>query len=109
MDRLLKPSLTLLVRIEHRGAKDLYGGTAHTTIGPLLARFEQSRARIATVNGETVTSEGMLFFDSDDFLPTQVEAGDTVVEVETNRRRVIRLIELLRDIDGNPDHYEVSL
>lgn len=109
MHPTLKASLNQLVTIKKRSSFNGWGEPTITVIGPLRGRFETSRARVYTPEGDQVTLEGILFIDGPDLTIGQLEAGDVVVDTDTGKERAIRIIEPLYDLD-NPevDHWEIS-
>lgn len=107
MHPALLPSLTKNITIAHKTGINGFGEPTTTTVGPLKAWVETSRARIVVPTGETVTAEGLVVVAYESLQMYQVQAGDTIT-LPDGRSRAIRIIELLNDIDGNPSHYEIT-
>lgn len=109
MDQALKVALTQLVTFKKRSSFNAYGEPTITVVGPVRGRFEASRSRVYTPEGDQVTLEGTLFVDGPDLYLGQIEAGDTVVWVDLGKERAIRIIEPLYDLEGVLDHWEIAL
>lgn len=110
MDARLKASLQTLVRIDKRTGQDAWGQPTVSSLGPFKARVEAYRGRTYTPDGESIQLEGMVFLDGPDLPVGVVEPGDTVIVVETQKARAIRLIEPLYDLDRPTviDHWEIT-
>jgi hypothetical protein len=103
----LKAALTQLVTVEHHGQPNGYGEPSVAIVGPLRGRWETSRTRTYISAGDTVTIEGILFIDGPDLAVGTLTAGDVMVHPD-GKRRAIRVIEPLYDLEGVLDHWELT-